>query len=258
MAKSQNYWQDIQTLQSKEIISELIEAKENRRALLIISDTGLGKTNSIKIFAKKMPRNTYVITVGDSFKLEDIVNEIIASLGMEIPERRERFGYRAVGIKIKLDQIKKKIGEIVEGGGEPIIILDEAENLKPSVLKMIKELYDAIIDDCSIVMIGTDQIMDAILNRKHKNRQSVPQLYRRFKAGIRYVSPINKARDFVPFFKTYIPNETGLQDLLMQCCENFGELHDYLEPLLRYADKNSKPVTEELFRLIHKMPKLKR
>ncbi len=256
MAKLTNYWHDLPTLQSKEIISELMDSKVNRKASLIISDTGLGKTNSIKLFKRQMPHHTYVLTVGDSYKLEDIINEICLMLGVDIVE--PNVWRRINTTKVKLTNIAKRLKEIAGEGHDPQIIIDEAENLKTGVLKMVKELYDAIIDDCSLVLIGTDQILDAILNRKHKNRQSVPQLWRRFKAGTRYVSPLNKARDFAQFFQKYIPGQLDLQDLVMKCAENYGELHDYMEPVMRQAAKNNKPVTEELFRLVHKMPKLKR
>jgi hypothetical protein len=48
--KKYNGWQDVKTLQTKEILDELIEAKDHQAAKLIISDTGLGKTHTLKLF----------------------------------------------------------------------------------------------------------------------------------------------------------------------------------------------------------------
>lgn len=239
-------WRNIETLQAKEIINELVSAKSFQQAKLIIANTGDGKTNTINIFqnSKSNAQHTYVVTVGDSFRLIDIVDELMELLG--IPNE---FTKHMVHAKLKL------IAEKLKQCHKPVLIFDEAENLKPQVLKMLKELYDAVFKYCSIVLIGTEQIMDSILNKRHKNRQSVPQLYRRFKAGIRRITPINKARDFAPFFGAYIPNHKDIQDILLECCENYGELHDYLEPVLRYCSEKNKPLTEDLFRMIHKMPK---
>lgn len=246
--KDYNGWKDLQTRQSKEILSELVEAKEQQKALLLIANTGLGKTNSIKIFVSKMQKHTWCITVGDSYKLIDVVDAILDAMGIEYREIKHAF------VKRKLELITSYLKELQSNNNTPMIILDEAENLKPSVLKMIKELYDAVHEYSSIVLIGTEQILDSILNRKHKNRQSVPQLWRRFKAGTRYISILNKAKDFKPFFDMYLPGETGLQGLLISLCENYGELHDYLDPALRYSAKTNKPLTEEMFRLLHKIP----
>lgn len=249
------YWHDLPTIQSKEILAELIDCKENRRAALIINKTGMGKTNSVKLFQKTKPLNTFIVTVGDSYKLEDVVDELAGKIGLQF--KRHTHYRRVMSIRQKLEEIAKNLIQLEEDGGNPMIIIDEAENLKPSVLKTIKELYDAVIESCSIVMIGTEQIMDSILNLRNKNRTSVPQLWRRFKAGTRHVTSFNKARDMKPFFDKYIPKEDGIHALLIENCENYGELHDYLEPVLRYADKRNEPVTEKLFRLYHKMPALK-
>lgn len=243
-------WQDLQTLQFKEIISELMDAKKRRKASLLISNTGEGKSNAIKLFQRTEHEHTYVITVGDSYRLIDVVNELLHLLGLHVEFKRDMHM-----VRVKLDMIAQKFHEIKKKGGKPVIILDEAENLKPQVLKMIKELYDSIIRDCSIILIGTEQILDSILNRKSKNRQSVPQLWRRFKAGTRYITAINKARDFKPFFDLYIPHDKDLQDVLLELCENYGELHDYLHPVLCNAAEKNELISEKMFRLYHKMPK---
>lgn len=245
-------WQPVKTIQSKEILAELIEARENQVAKLIISDTGLGKTNTIKLFKATKPDHTYVITVGDSFKINDVLDEILIQMGLYKESKQWELAAR---IRHKLSEIASALKEINKKGERPIIIIDEAENFKPNSLRMMKELYDYIIESCSIVLIGTEQILDTIFNRRRRNRTGVPQLWRRFKAGTRHITPLDKARDFAPFFKLYIPDESDLQDLLIEQCENFGELHDYLDPLLRYCANNSKPLTEELFRFYHKIPK---
>ena len=63
--KHYNYegWKFLLTLQSKEILAELMDAKENGDAKLIIDDTGEGKTTAVKRFLEKNGRHTYVITI---------------------------------------------------------------------------------------------------------------------------------------------------------------------------------------------------
>jgi DNA transposition AAA+ family ATPase len=245
--KNYTGWSYMGTLQAKEILSELFDAKENRRAKLLIAPTGLGKTRTIEEFVEKSPKHTYLVTVGDSYKLVDVADEILIQIGVASYNTNTR-------IREKLWIIAAHMKEISAEGGKPVIIIDEAENLKPNTLRMMKELYDAIIKHCSMVMIGTEQIFDTIFNRRKRNRQGVPQLWRRFKAGTREISLISKARDFRPFFQRYIADEKGLQDLLLQICENYGELHDYLDPVLAHCSKQGKPLDEELFRLYHKIP----
>lgn len=240
-------WQILPTRQSKEILTELIEAKSEPKAALLINDTGMSKTNTVDLFALKYKINTYKITVGASFKLVDVIDSLCEIMGIE-----HDFSLLEIRKKIKL--IAKHVAEVYDEKNVPVIIIDEAENLRPSVLELIKELYDAVIENCSIVLIGTPQILSVIHNTRKRNRKGCPQLWRRFKAGTRYISPINKAKDFKAFFDLYIPEETSLQALLIQLCENYGELNNYLDPALRKAANMGKPLTEELFRLFHKLP----
>jgi hypothetical protein len=241
-----NGWVQVKTIQSKEILSELIDAKEHQLAKLLINATGNGKSYVTEMFKQAKPTHTYVITVGYSYKLVHVIDSILVALGIQRSWAKNM-------INEKLALITERLLEIIGKGGKPIIILDEAENLQPAVLKAIKELYDAIHLYCAIVLIGTDQILDQILNRRNKNRQSVPQLWRRFRAGTRNITPIDKVRDFRAFFQLYIPDQPNIQDLLIEKCDNYGELHDFLDPFLRYASDSNKPVTEELFLFFHKI-----
>lgn len=239
-------WLDIETIQAKEIISELSDAKKHRRAKLLIAETGVGKSHTIKLFQKVQPKNTFVVVVGDSYKLVDVAAAILQRMNIRHKESR---------VHDMLAIAAEHLQEMANDGAKPIIIIDEAENLKPVSLRMMKELYDAVIDYCSIVLIGTEQILDTIFNKRKRNRQGVPQLWRRFKAGCRDITPLNKARDFKKFFETFIPGAEDVQSLLIEMCENYGELHDYLDPYLVYCSDSKTEPSEDTFRLFHKVPK---
>lgn len=235
-------WEQFPTLQSKEILSELFEASQEPMAKMLIAETGLGKTNAITLFKQKNPDNTYVVTLGESYSRNDMLIEIADLIGARV----------FIGKNSKhrlIRSISAKFHELATDS--PVLILDEFENATIPVLKSIKELYDAIIQYCSIVLIGTEQLITQF--NKKSIKQSIPQLRRRFKAGTRYISPIKKARDFKPFFERYVAKEKDVQDCLLTLADNYGELHDYLYPALNHAQKTGKPLTIELFKLYHKI-----
>ena len=239
-------WQNFPTIQFKEIINELVEAKEEQKNLMIIADTGLGKSNAIKAFQNKNPKHTYVFTLGDSYNLMTLLNEVLSVFGLNT--------HLWKNAKHKsLRQISTRLNELADQGAKPILILDEAENARIPVLKAVKELYDAVSGKCAIVLIGTTQLITQ-LNKKATG-QSIPQLRRRFKAGTRFITPFNKAKDMKLFFDAYIPNQPDIQDLLIRLCDNYGELHDYLDTFLRKCNTKNQQPTEELFRLYHKISK---
>lgn len=244
--KNYNGWENLPTIQSKEILSELIESKEECRASLLVSTTGLGKSNTIDIFMKKYSDNTIRITVGDSYRIEQLMKEIGQHLGLPVIRGKNSHHVRMRLLKEYFKENRK---------GNYLIIIDEAENMSMKQLKAIKEIYDGIINHCSITLIGTEQILEMF--DKRIGGQSVPQLKRRFKAGTRLITPIKKSRDFKPFFEKYIPNEKNLQDLLLSLCENYGELHDYLHPVLLKCKTRNVQVTEQIFRSHHKIASTK-
>lgn len=239
-------WQRLATLQSKEILAELNDSKEQHRAKMIIAETGLGKSYAVEMFMEKHGANTYLITVGDSYSLVNIIDELMLMVGSKtIRGKNSRF--------YQVKHLKQRLLEMSKSDEDVMIILDEAENMRHKAFKTIKELYDAVHRHCSIVLMGTDQILE-LMHKKNGYGQSIPQTWRRFKAGTRIISELNKARDFKPFFQLY-DIDKNVQDLLLEICENYGELHDYLDPLLRYCARKNEPLTEELFRVYHKVPK---
>jgi DNA transposition AAA+ family ATPase len=240
-------WKDLPTLQSKEILNELMECKEYARAAMIISNTGIGKTHTLRLFKKNKPENTYLVTMGDTYNLLTTMNALLEQLGLSTMVGKNAKHYALKNIGKRIAEISKEADEV------PVVIIDEAENCKLNTLKAFKELYDIIIPYCSMVLIGTDQLIDAM--EKRGVSMSVPQLKRRFKAGTRYVSAINKARDFKKFFELYVPDNKDVQDLLLEVADNYGELHDYLDPVLRHCAKKNIELTEDVFRMFHKLPK---
>ncbi|WP_346236120.1 AAA family ATPase [Niabella insulamsoli] len=238
-------WADLPTIQSKEIISELIEAKEKCQARLLISETGIGKSHTINLFAAKQPDHTYIMTVGHSWRKRDVIDNLLELLHLPA------MTYRT--LTAKLLAIADEFKTLKEAGHTPVLIIDEAENMRPASLGLLKELYDAMIRYCSIVLVGTPDILELMNKMRKRNHMGAPQLYRRFKAGTRTINHLNKARDFRPFFDRYVKDQPDVQDLLLQYADNYGELHDYLDPLLRYCARKQEQPTAKLFRFVHKI-----
>jgi DNA transposition AAA+ family ATPase len=246
------YWEFEITRQFAVIVDVLVNAKNDGRTAMIIGATGLGKSQSVDRFVLKNPLHTYRITVSSLYRLNDIIRELadVLNVGYSGVSGHSYFGT----VKARVDGIIKKLIDIKRNGGNPIIIFDEAENLELQVLKMIKALYDAIRDHCSIVLIGTDQLIVKLLNFRKQNLSAIPQFYRRFKAGQVSIPSLEKNIDFLPFFERY-NLEKGLCQLLNKLSDNYGELRDYLELALREAARLNVPLTEDLFRIIYNMPK---
>jgi len=242
-------WKTIATRQFVAQIAAIQGSKNACKTAMIIGSTGAGKTYNTNVFCNKEPLHTYRITVSSLYKLVDIINELTEKLDVNL-QTIDRFKMDTRSIKIRVDRIVAKLIDIKRNGGNPIIIFDEGENMEMGVLKMLKGLYDALNGHCGITVIGTEQLLNKLLNLRKRNRDAIPQLYRRFKAGMVMLPALNKQVDFLPFFEAFNV-EPALRKLLTDICDNYGELYDYLEPSIREAQRLNKPLTEQLFRTIN-------
>lgn len=243
------YWKTLQTRQFMEGISSLESCLHANKTCTIIGETGVGKTKFIDLFLNKHPQYTYRITISSLYKLNDVINELAEKIGVDFNN-----GVRN-SQKVKVDLIIRKLIDINHHSKQiPTVLFDEAENIKMPVLNMLKALYDKVIPYCSIAVVGTEQFLNKLRHMRKNTNDAIPQFARRFKAGTIMLSPINKTEDFKPFYEAF-KIEKGLQKLLTQLADNYGELHDYLEPALKYADENGEELTEDRFRLMYNLPK---
>lgn len=232
------YLHHVDTVQFNQIYSELLDAKVSGRVKIIISKTGFGKTYTVNQFIKNYPSQTYKITLSSLYRLPDILDELCSLFNIEMS--------RAYAHTTRLKEIARRLQMKRDNGGSPIIIFDEAENAKAPTLRMLKAFYDEAYKYCSIVLIGTPQLITKLDRMRKGEIEGMSQFYRRFKAGIREFTDIDKDKHFKPFLEQI--EDQNLRDLLMTLADNYGELTDYIGHALKEADRMNLPLTEELFK----------
>lgn len=230
------YWETVKTPQLKEIVAKLQIAKQNAETAVITGQTGCGKTYSTGLFQKKFPAEVFVVKVGSSDNLGDLLDKVLESLKVEAVKRSK---------SAKLRQIASHMRDLSENGHEPMLIFDESEYMKQPALCALKELYDVLNNWCALVLLGTEQLMDNIEKLKKRNRAGIPQLYRRIKFRSITLPAIDRQySDFLPGL------EKDLQRWLQRNCDNYGELHDVLVPAKREADRTNSPLTIEFVKAV--------
>lgn len=226
------YWKIIPTPQMLRMLDTLQDAKNHNMTVVIIGETGCGKTYTADLFKKKFPFDTYKITVGSLDTINDLLDKILDSMKILMPKTK------SMKIRIITNFLKKK----QLSGEKPILIFDECEFMKQPALCSMKELYDGLSEYAGLVMIGTNQLLENLDRMKKKNRPGIPQFFRRIKFGIRELNPINKN------YKEFLENieDKELKNWLKQNCENYGELHDVLVPARRESERTGESLSYEL------------
>lgn len=229
------YWDTIPTPQFTGIIAILEDAKKFGETTLVVGSTGCGKSYTAQVFAKANPKDTFIVTVGSTDNIGDLIDKMCEVLHIDATRTRSK----------KLRTIISVVRSLKQTGHSPMLIFDEAEYMKLNALCAMKELYDNLHGVAAIVMMGTDQLVLNIEKLRRKNKEGIPQLYRRIKFGIRTLPTIDKS--FKQFINTLEP---GLQRFLKTNCDNYGELHDVLVPVYREAERLGQEPTESLVRTV--------
>lgn len=230
---AKNYWEIIQTPQMVGILAALEEARDYGRTITIVGETGSGKSYVVDLFMKKNPVATYKVTISNLDNIGDIINKLAEAMNMKLDNTSR---------SSKLKEITMALLWMKYKGQKPLVIFDEAEYMNHVALCAIKSMYDLLNEICGIVMIGTEQILKNYDKLRNKNKVGIPQLYRRIKFGIRTLPAIDKK--YVEFLKEI--EDKDLKSWLKVNCENYGELHDVLEPAKREAERLGEPLSYEL------------
>ncbi len=237
------HWPHVDTPQFKEIDLELRESLATSATRVLICESGAGKTYTVDRFKKEFPNRVFVVTCHRFDCVSDLIEKMAEATGR--PVEGKTISRRLSRLNVWL----YSQGRV--DGSKPMIIFDEAENLTLTTLQALKAMYDTIKWSCATVLIGTDQLIDTLERLKSKNKKGIPQFYRRFKAGIRYITPMDRRFDV---FLDGLPYPASFKNTIRGVCENYGELHDFLVPAMREAEEMDVPLTERFFRMKYKLP----
>lgn len=235
-----NYWKTQMTPQTTAMLAILEDAKAFGATNVIIAETGSGKTYTSELFAKVNAQHLFIIKVGASDNLPDLIDKILEAAKIPTAKTKSK----------NINSIVKHFQKLKFEGHKPMIIFDECEFMKQPTLNMMKELYDGLIKNCSIILVGTDELLDKLDKMRKRKTEGIRQFYRRLKFTIRLLPSIDTS------FKHFLNDieDKKLKAFLQRNCDNYGELHDALVPAMREADRTGEPLTESFVRKVLNIP----
>ncbi len=141
-------WQIVSTTNYRMMQNLINKAKQQRLFIPIAYYAGAGKTAGITGFINESQPYNYLLKCRQ-WAAREFIENLLLNLGLSIPR-----GYNSID---SLGQIV--INFFVERKMHaPTLILDQANSLKASAIKFYIHLYNALEDEMSLVVVGTEAL----------------------------------------------------------------------------------------------------
>ncbi|TAE62453.1 MAG: ATP-binding protein [Bacteroidetes bacterium] len=207
-------------------------AQQKRKIVLLDSEeSGLGKTYGLEHYATYNDKVLY-IKCTSSMGAKDLLDEIIYKLSIKDAPK---------GAKAKIDAIRDKV---LSTPGY-LIIIDEAEDIKISLYKILKEIIDFTYMKCALVVSGMS-LTNKIERLARKERPGFPQLKRRLfanQAKLRMITNKEKA-DICQAYN--ISAKSAIQWFQKQV-HDYQMFAEYIKDVLDFVKKHPQTVVDEEF-----------
>ena len=158
-----------------EVYNEIEESikfcQEFHKSIILVDETGIGKTACAKHICSKL-KNAFYIDCSQAKSRIQFMKLLARTLGIETALKSR--GNRYIDIK---ENVKYTLANILQN---PIIILDEAGDLDYASFLDIKELWNASEDACGWFMMGADGLRNKIETGMKYNRVGFAELFSRF------------------------------------------------------------------------------
>lgn len=225
-------WGHFETINYQLIINTLEDARAGQIRRAIDGETGYGKTYAIRKNKRENPVCTYVVTCADDLSAKGFMLELA-----------EEVGIKAAGMS--RPEIRKAVVRKLSNDTNPLLLIDEAENLKDGSYGAIKSMCDALEGRCGIVLIGANGYKKFLEKKADAGRGCFPQIYRRFKNG--FTTLEGWVREDVE----QVCNHLGITNravinFLFDRTRNMGDLETALTIIQRTSQKLKEPITLNL------------
>jgi hypothetical protein len=205
----ENKWKTARTDVFVTIEEEVNFCKEYSKSMMFVDDCEIGKTHTAKYLSKTL-RNCFYVDGSQAKTQQQFIKRLARCLGVD-----------QIGNLISIKENIKYYLKLVE---KPIIIIDEAGDLKYEAFLELKEFWNATEGFCGWYMMGADGLR-AKINRGVTNQKvGYREILSRF--GSKYSTAVpNDTHEKTHFYKKLLRdmltaniNEPGLIDEVVRKC----------------------------------------
>lgn len=210
----------IETSYYKQMEALLLEAKLHHEARIIDGATGMGKTFVVRHFESRYTAETYVVRCSG----DDTAKEFLQTVA-------EKVGVSTQGSQAS---IRRAIVARLNRDANPLLIIDEAENLRRSAYPSLKALYDDLeaYGKAGVVLVGANNYHNYLREMAGRKRPGCfPQVFRRFRTAPLIMGALLK-EDVRLVAKEYKITDTATVKSLYDCTD-FADLFGTIRQIIR-------------------------
>lgn len=148
-----------------EVVRALVDAVSSRASAALIAPAGLGKTAALRAVADALPASRYRVryTAVTGLSKRDMCKEIATTMGLP-----PAGAYNALVHKIQLAARSETDTDAVR----PVLLVDDAHELRPDVLSMLRVLTNFDMDSrliLSVIVAGQPPLAEMLRKPEHED-----------------------------------------------------------------------------------------
>ena len=159
-------WHYAETTQSKSFLNYFEKCRTDILFRGIVSLSGSGKTFMLDR-ARLSQQNTFFVKCIEDITKKELYQEILLSIGKP----------HAKGSTLSL--LKQIVAEL-EKRDSPLLIIDEIEDCKTSILRQVKDLYNVLEGISGVIILGTPNLKIRVERLRNSGALAFNQVYSRF------------------------------------------------------------------------------
>lgn len=179
-------WQIAETINYKKVSRICNDAKQFNLFMMISDKAGIGKSTALKSYAQMNAENGVFYIRCREWAKREFLTELCSELGIDIGKSYlhiDKLGMKVVEFFAKRTSIK------------PLLIVDQANDLKDSALRWFIQLFNEREDEMSVIIAGTEHLEQTITRGVKLKKLGMDEIESRF--GRAYITLIGATIDCV-------------------------------------------------------------
>jgi DNA transposition AAA+ family ATPase len=165
-------WKVVETTVSRMVDQLLGTSKEEQLFMGLAHRAGVGKSEACKGFQSRHNQSSAFLMECREWSKREFLEQLCRNLGLDT----KRKGYLSID-----DLLMMAVGFFQERFfHKPLLIIDEADKLKPAALRSLITFYNECSDKLGLVIVGTDNLEIEIKRGVRYNRKGYDELDSRF------------------------------------------------------------------------------